>query len=186
MGRAGKVAVGIAMAGVFGTLAVAPERVPFLLTHDKVSARIAQLDEKARPFAVKINLLVEGIERPVHYTYQTPEEQELKLAAIGRESGKKQAELNAVRREAEERVCNDTVLAGEGQKFELVFDYGTRTMPESVRTACGIESVTFEAFLPINHWRAIFALFAIGDIIGVVAALFRKEGKKGKEPVQES
>jgi hypothetical protein len=197
MGRAGRIgsaATSLVFAAAFATLAVAPEKVPFLLTADKVKARIEHIEKKATAFTKKTEVMREDILKPASPAHgakavrgrkakaeEKRRREELEKAGEKRRREKTE-ELEKLNMEARNEICNDTVLAGRSKRFELVFDDSTYYMPSNIKELCRIDRISFSSILPINIYRAVFGALAALCGIEALVTLFRRKKTQQTTP----
>jgi len=181
MAKVGSAIGSLVFAAALGTLAAAPERVPFLLTHDKVRARIETLDEKAVPFVKRMSVLEEEIRRPAEP--KGPRSRSRAERASAR--AEKTKELDSLRQTAKDEVCSDPVVLGRGRKFEIPFDEGTYQLPTNLRTVCDYAAIRFDTLLlSPDGWRVVFGIIALLGLADATKEIFSKDKKK-KEGAQK-
>ncbi len=162
MSRVGKVIFGTALAAAFGTVAIAPEKIPIFLIGDKVDQRIEALEQKAKKaFTPGHGVMHEGI----------------------RGQGKTETQEERIGR-IKKQVCNDTIFKVMGGDFEIVLDNRTHDFPPNLKRLCRYEMISYSTFLPINVWRGLFGIFAAIYLVDALNAIF--QGRKREEEEREA
>ncbi len=157
MSRVGRVIVGTALAATFGTVAIAPEKIPIFLIGDKVDRRIEALEQKAKgAFAPGRGALSEDIRGKA----ETQEERIGKLR---------------------KQVCNDTIFKVMGGDFEIVLDNRTHDVPPNLKRLCRYETISYSTFLPINLWRGLFGIFAAMNLVDALNEVFRRRKREEEQ-----
>jgi len=173
---------GLAVAAAFGTFAAAPGIVPPLLTHDKIEARIQVLGEKAAPFSKRITVLEEDLRMPFKTACRTRDELKRKQAEYDKIMADKKNELESLKKEAKEAVCDDVIISDNSRRGEYFFDKGIHPFPESLKAVCDKDSIDIQMpLMSSDGWRAFSGAFALLGLLNAAYYVLPGKKRKGRE-----
>ena len=193
MVRIAEFTVSGALAAALAYGAMYPNKIPYTMGHDAIKARIQQLDQKAAPFAKRMKVLEEEIHKPIIIRQPTTSlvlrkgdlKKPITVSAppdapviVDDDRSDLKAEFKYVEERGFEKVCNDTVLLREGEKFEFPLDNEIHDFPDNLKEVCQKSSVKFSTILPMNVWRVIWGLLSALSAYTALQAAF---GRKRRE-----